>query len=825
VIVRNPLLILVVALVLLVAGLGVWLFTRTESAEPPRSALAEDSARAPATAKGSAHDLDGSRIAASDVDAAREAASTPAPEPPPAVAASPSGTATLEARFVDPNRSPIARVHALIDWGKKPSADSGSDGTVHIEIPLERDAREVRLSTSAFGCADFSMRVSLERGKTLRLGDLVLQVGGEVSGVVLGPDGLPFAGAWVAVGDDVPPNDPDMARVDGPELREGTPSTTSSARGTFHLTGVPARIVRLWTSADGMRHTCSEAIEVLPRQLREGVTLKLEALADDERIDGIVLAPDGAAVPNARLRYTWSHRSSSYSSGTSVGGDGRFRILAPKKVPFDLRASDAKNRWQETTRSNVLPGTRDLVLQLREARWIDLAVVGDSKPVTDFSATVRAQQISDGFMDNGHKLHPDGHVQVMIPTTTFQIEIVARGYSNKTLGPFDPESAPASLTAELAPVPGLRGRVTAHGDPVSGATVELHKLVGRGEHVAHNGCVSRLYPSVVESATTEADGSYRLTARDDGTFAILCTAGGHALAELSPIDVVAAKGADGLDIALVAGGAIEGRVLAAPGTEASGLIVRINRGDARARTMRTGVDGAFRFEALTPGRWHVVQAQDEISPNRSSTSSWDGDPTDVDVPWNCVVEDGRTTRFDVDLRDAAPCVFTAHVEVNHAPAAGWSLHVAATGFVYHDPPGGTTDASGDARVELSDPGSYAVTLRPPATSGPQVEFISNVTLARGANPWKTALDTGSLDATGGIIAPTTWYTIDGSASGVHFHASMPLDEGGACHLPMVLAGTCTVKRIDKESSGTGWHEAAKLDVQVIAGAKQSIVLP
>jgi hypothetical protein len=593
----------------------------------------------------------------------------------------------------------------------------------------------------------------------------------------------------------------------------------------FRLSGVPAHTVRLWATAGDMRHTCSDPIEVLPRQVHEGVALKLEPLANDERIDGVVVSPDGAPVPNASLHYSWSNGSTSWGTTTNVRGDGRFHIHAPKKVPFELHAGDPKNRWQDATRSGVAPGTRDVVLQLREPRWLDLAVVSASRPVTEFGVTVRVQNKTSAFIDNENKLHPDGHARVMVPASSFQIEIAARGYATKTLGPFDPDAAPASVTAELELLPGLRGRVTAHGTPVSGATVELHKIVRHGEHVVHNGSISRLHPNAVESATSDADGFYHFTARDDGTFAILCVANGYTLAELSPIDVAAAKGAEGLDIALVAGGAIEGRVLVAQGMEASGLIVKINRGDARARTQRTGVDGAFRFDGLTPGRWHVLRSQDEISPQRSSTSSWDGDPTEIEIPWNCVVEDGRTTRFDVDARDAVPCVFVGHLEVNHAPAAGWSVHVAsAMSFAFNDPPGGTVDASGDVRVEVAEPGSYKVTLRPPASSMPQGEFSASADLVRGPNSWKAAFDVGALDGASGVVAPTTRYTLDGSASGVEFHADMPLDDAGACHFPIVPAGACVVRRMEKDAT-SGWREAAKLDVLVIGNSKQSIVLP
>ena len=72
------------------------------------------------------------------------------------------------------------------------------------------------------------------------------------------------------------------------------------------------------------------------------------------------------------------------------------------------------------------------------------------------------------------------------------------------------------------------------------------------------------------------------------------------------------------------GGAIAGRVRVPPGPDASGRIVGISRGDAHARTQRTGADGSFRFEHLTPGPWQVRLVDAEIYPNEWQHQHVDG---------------------------------------------------------------------------------------------------------------------------------------------------------------------------------------------------------
>lgn len=826
---KKPLAILLVAVVALVAALGLWLSTQSAAEGVAPAQLSPEPAAEPEAPARSTRELEGERAREAELPAAREAAALPQAEPR-AREVQPAEVTLLEATFVDEVRAPIARVQATVDApGGRRSAESGADGMVRFQIPLKRESADVTLRASADGCAGFYLRTRLERGQTARLGDLVMHPGGEIAGVVLGPEGAPFEGARVSVGEESPPRDPDAARVTGPDLPDGSPSVKSGATGAFRIDGIPVRGIRLWATAAGMRHTSSDPIEILPRGVQGGVILRLEALARDERIEGIVEAPDGQPVAKAQVRYSYSTGDTSHMSNLNTGVDGRFRILAPKKVPFGLRASDPDKRWQEASRADVAPGTLDIVLQLREPRWIELAVVAGSKPVLEFSANVVGSSGTHHITDGGAKEHADGRERLIVPVESFRIMVTAPGHAIAELGPFDPDSAPSSVVAELELLPGLHGRVLAQGKPVSGARLELHQVAARGAHgdrIVHNGYPTRFQPRSEEFATSGEDGHYRFTARAAGEFAILCIAEGHALAELGPIAVVPAKGASGLDFALVAGGSIEGRVLVPAGQDPAGIIVAANRGDARARTLRTGADGAFRFAGLTPGDWNVKRAQVEISTSRTTTSVSSGGDDEAELPWNCVVEDGRATRFDIDLRDAVPCSLLGRVEVNHAPAVGWSVHVTPElGIAMHEPPGGRVDAKGDVRLEIPEPGTYRIALRPPPTSTTAGEFSAGVSLAPGPNPWQVTLEVGALEASGGAPGAIARYTLDAQLVGdISFHAELPVDEGGACRQALVPAGAGVIRRREKESAGN-WREVSRLDIDVPAGGVKHVTLP
>jgi hypothetical protein len=113
-------------------------------------------------------------------------------------------------------------------------------------------AGRVRVEVWSEGFAPFVVERDFEPGGMHDLGEIVLERGARLRGVVAGPDGAPIAGAQVLIG-----YESDF------ELFE--PATRTGADGSFELTGVAERSSRLVVRASGF---APRAIDLaLPRDL------------------------------------------------------------------------------------------------------------------------------------------------------------------------------------------------------------------------------------------------------------------------------------------------------------------------------------------------------------------------------------------------------------------------------------------------------------------------------------------------------------------------------------------------------------------------------
>jgi len=310
---------------------------------------------------------------------------------------------------------------------------------------------------------------------------------------------------------------------------------------------------------------------------------------------------------------------------------------------------------------------------------------------------------------------------------------------------------------------------------------------------------------------------------------LLADADGYALAELSPLEIDPAVGMDGLEVVLVRGGAVEGRVLTAAGKDPAGIIVGIDRADGHPQTQRVGPDGAFRFERLTPGRFQLARSEVEAR-SESWSTSWVSGPEHGDepkaLPWNCVVEDGRTTRFDLDLREADPCILLADVEVNGAPATGWTakLWLAGSHATTRDLPSGTVDAQGRLRIETDEPGEKRLTLELPAEVG-GAAFDTDLDLRRGENRVPIELRVGTIRGHCAGANEGTLIRFTATGQGVHCHAHVRVDAGGNFELRSVLAGTGTLARLKMPSEGGSFTPVAEVAVDVPAGGSVDAAVP
>ena len=361
-----------------------------------------------------------------------------------------------------------------------------------------------------------------------------------------------------------------------------------------------------------------------------------------------MLDPEGAPVPSAKIQ--WNRRSSSgLVSGTAFTRvDGRHQFRTNARDEFELSVLDPHERWAGVAAHGVHMGAQELVLRFSASRTIEVTAL-DSHGVSVHGFTVEAwtSDENDRLSSASAQAGLGERAALLVPSEPFVVVVRAPLHAIGRLGPFAPGAAPDELAVQLASLTGIRGRALADGRGVPGALVQLQREAAM--RVTHDGFPVRVDARSFDEVRTEADGSFALTVRDDGRWFVRVESAGFAPAEVGPLEVRQSVGAEGLEVALGSGGAIEGHVLVSPGHAAAGTIVGFSRGDAHALSVRADPDGSFRIERLMPGRWLVQQLELELVLGRGLSRMISGRWSEL--PWNCEVLEGRTTRFDLDLRE------------------------------------------------------------------------------------------------------------------------------------------------------------------------------
>jgi hypothetical protein len=267
-------------------------------------------------------------------------------------------------------------------------------------------------------------------------------------------------------------------------------------------------------------------------------------------------------------------------------------------------------------------------------------------------------------------------------------------------------------------------------------------------------------------------------------------------------------------------------VIAAPGRSRAGVIVAVNHGDAHPRTARSDEQGAFRFEGVMPGRWRVARGKNEVG---ESQISWGigSAKTAPTIDFNCTVDEGRTARCDVDLRDAEPCQVAGHLSINGSPARHWTLAVwpGDASTVSGELPNTSIDESGDFQIALDEPGVSRFSFRPPQEVGQDGRFDVRVELKRGANEWKADFVLARIDGRAPPPAPDAGAIYFAAGKGdVSCMLGLRLGAGGEFSLPLVPVGRGSFQRLEERAGGS--HEwVPLLEVDVKPGSNPRVELP
>lgn len=679
-------------------------------------------------------------------------AATHASEPSaPASSAAPAAASAtrVRARLIDERREPVR--DALLALAEPPaSARADALGRVELVVHDVAAARPTAVEASAPGRATRRVELRLDPGATKELGDIELGPGGAIEGSIERPDGSPAAGARVQATHPSRDAGPMSAsRRYGPHTGPEDRATSPNELGRFVLEGVPVGPMRVWAKDEGLGWAASEVLEVTEGGVAGPVRLRL-ASARSDVVAGRVVDPGGAPVPRARILTVIEKGGAVRSGALRADEFGRFELELTELAPVDLRASDPEGRYGEAALQDVEPGTTELVLQLREARHVELVVrEPDGTPVTRYSVTAWAPRGEDGgaldwLFSLSEEDRAGGVLELRVPDSRFQLGVKAPGHAIGGLGPFEPDALPLRLELELVPTAPVRGRVLQDGRPVSGARVELLQEPSSYSLLV-DGFWSAVNPDASASDITDEHGAFALDLAESGRYLLRAHIDGFAGAELGPMELDAAAGASGLELVLVRGGAIEGRVLAPPGEEAAGKIVAFNHGDGAPFSVRADADGRYRVGGLLPGRWQVRDARNELDPVRRSLGIV-GPEHEVD--WDCEVVDGETTRFDLDLRGGGDARLEGRVELAGVELEAWNARLVprdASRPLEHERDAATAELDHEGRFALEAPaGSFELVLAGPCGAGGTLELREGLELEAGMREWECELETGSI---------------------------------------------------------------------------------
>lgn len=654
---------------------------------------------------------------------------------------------SLEARVVDAHRLPIASARAELDgaWGDYAATADGG-GRLSFELPANEADAQASLRVQAPGFATTFVDVALRAGEPVKLGDVVLERGGAVWGRVERSDGRPVSGARViAAGPDLP-WELEAAKRAGPTHTARATSTHSQSDGSFLLVDVAPGGVRLWAEAPEMRFAVSEPLIVRADETLQGVVLQMEDLRVEDEIHGVVLAPDGSPAAYASLGVTTRHGSARSTRSEALGADGAFKLRVRHAVDHELVARDPQQRWPEVQLQNVAPGARDVVLRFEEARWTRVkARARGGERIERFA--LRLVDDAGGHGVGRAESDASGEARVRAPGKAFSIECAAPGFAITRRGPFDPRSAPSELAFELEPCEGLTGRVLEGSTARAGARVTLWRARAADESVEVSGYPSLRRPEVVDEMVTGDDGAFFLRVRDAAEHFVRAEVEGWPAAELGPLAAAPGEARAGLDLLLVAGGRIEGRVLVAPGVSDEGVIVVANRGDAHPHTVRTGAGGRFEFDGLTPGEWSVTRGRTEVSGDPLANWAMSDGGAAPDFEPTCYVAPGETQRVEIDLRDDEPARIRGRLQVDGAAAAGWVVRAwpGDKNMYTGELPSTALDERGEFTLVVDDPGPCRLAFALEGAAADNTSMSAVVELRRGDNPWSASVRTTRVE--------------------------------------------------------------------------------
>ncbi len=459
--------------------------------------------------------------------------------------------------------------------------------------------------------SDFLERSSsvfeLEPGAVARLDDIVLALGGSISGEVVDARGRAIRGATVSF------------RGAGETRFNVLKGARSGDGGRFRLGGLRGGEYDLRVESAGFLPAIVSRVAVEEDRESRGVRVELRPAA---RLTGLVRDADGKPVAGARIAAQHTASSGLRVLEAQTDSSGRFVLeeLEPDgMVTLDVEHADFHGHKVDA----VAASAGEVRVTLRALpRLTGTVVDARGKPVPSFTVLAQLESAEDRRRARPRTLAGEnGRFDRAIAPGSYTVSIRAPGLAPKTLR--DIVVGPTGQV-DVGEVKLEEGGVI-RGVVIDGATKK--PLVGCSVRVL--GGRSRLRPGAAGSGATVTDGDGRFELRDlrSGRVSIQVLHADYVPARIGPLVVDDVD--EELRVELVIGKTVRGTVLDAAGKPCAGEnVYLIGRGElARVagvnQRTKTDAKGAFEFRGLKPGAYRIIAH----SFDRKTKST----PIDVDI--------------------------------------------------------------------------------------------------------------------------------------------------------------------------------------------------
>ncbi len=440
----------------------------------------------------------------------------------------------------------------------------------------------------------FIMEIEVATGKTVSLGDIFLERGKTISGVVVDEDSYPIENARVRAYIQYDRSTPRAKRY-----HTFITDSKTDNEGKFVITKIPEYKVQLYADHPeyihaGLRDISGGAKDV-KIVLRKGGSV-YGKVYDKETNEPVPKAEVRSTINNRENREVTTHENGEYEFKSLPEGSGDFIAYTENLVSMKVEKVSIKAKESKRVDFYLAPGQKLTGLVMEK---------GTKVPVT--GASIRAEGNKPFWIRKEPvKSDEQGRYELagLFPQK-YSLYIQADGYVRKETE-YEVKKEESTLNIELEKGCTISGKVVdSEKKPIKNARVSGYVRVTRGE----GGSTSYGIPE----SKTDSNGFFTVKNVRAGTYSLQVTHLDFATASAEEFSLASGESKDDLEIVMTRGGSVSGCVVDESGTPVEGIAVECSKiVEERGRTRRYSVEpvtsnkeGHYKFKHLQPGNYWI----------------------------------------------------------------------------------------------------------------------------------------------------------------------------------------------------------------------------